>query len=542
MVKYMKMDKDTQIELVNHIDIVKTEYGYRLHDYVSGVILKINPISAYIIKILSVNVTFEELIRKAVADLGEYYIHKEDIKELIINLNHLGLIKLKNSVKSSQVILLINPCYEYKNSEYKKVRITPPLGILSIGSVLQEKNFNIHLLDMLVEELRPENLDNYIKEINPNIVGISMNFTSTANVCYKIAKILKELSVKYVFVGGNHATFTYEQVLHNKNIDFVVRFHGEETVPELIDIIQSKNFNRLKQCKGIAFRQNDEIIVTPRREIPLSLNHLPMPAWNLLPLHKYSEDSRWVLYTSQGCPCACTFCSTSSFNNGNKVISMDVSEIIKRIKFIIKFSLSSNPPIIGFCDDAFTYNRERIVDLCNNIIKENLIFSWGCSTRVDLVDESLIELMYKAGCRTMLFGIESCNPRVLKAVGKKINLEQAKKAISIAKNRGIKIREMFILGLPFENEESIDLIEDFFATTNPDEIRFGLLSVYPGTPLWKYRKKFGINILTTDWGQYDLLKPTSNNTILSEEYLYKKYLELTEKYEKQMLNEEIRIM
>lgn len=370
-----------------------------------------------------------------------------------------------------------------------------------------------------------------------------MNFTSTANVCYQIARELKDLSIETVFVGGNHATFTYEEVLEDKNIDYVIRFQGEETVLELIEILTTKNLEKLSSCEGIAYKRNGIIEVTERRALESDyLNKLPQIAWHLLPMNKYEKDSRWILYTSQGCPCACTFCSTSAFNNSSRVITMSVDNVIKRIKHVIKLWSEKSIPVIGFCDDAFTHDRKRVTELCERIIRENLKFNWSCSTRVDLVDENLIDLMYRAGCRAMLFGIESCSNKVLQAVGKRINLEQSKRAIEIAKKRGMSIREMFILGLPYESHESLQLMEEFFIETKPHEIRFGLLSVYPGTPLWNHSEKFKINILTRDWWKYDLLKPTSNNTLLNEKELYEKYIEFTEKYEKKVANNDFKII
>lgn len=536
----MRICLEDIIEKHDYVNVIKTKDGYRIHDFVSGMILKVNRIAALVMLLLD-GLSYEQLQLKIKEELGKEFMNYDDLNELLVNLHSLKLIKIIKR-NSGPRVLLIQPCYQYPNEVYRKIRITPPLGILSIGTVLYEKGYDVHLLDMLVEELRPNDLKARLETIKPDIVGISMNFTATANVCYEIAQELRKLSIKAIFVGGNHATFTYDEVLENQNIDFVVRFQGEDTVPELIDAIWRCDEESIQKCKGIAFKKNGEIIVNDRCPMTQDLNWLPLPAWELLPIHRYNEDERWVIYTSQGCPCACTFCSTSAFNSGKKVISMSVDEILRRIRHIIKLSYGESIPIIGFCDDAFTHNRKRVIELCECIIKENLKFIWSCNTRVDLIDENLIDLMYSAGCRAILFGIESCSDKVLKAVGKKIDIEQAKRAVEIAKKRGMRIREMFILGLPYEDYESLDLMEKFFNDTEPHEIRFGLLSVYPGTPLWYHGDKFGINILTKNWTDYDLLKPTSNNTILNEEEIYTKYIELTEKYEKKMLHGEIEIM
>ncbi|URZ14076.1 B12-binding domain-containing radical SAM protein [Clostridium felsineum] len=537
----MKLNANDIIEKYDYIDVLKIMDGYRVHNSVCGLILKVDKFTALVLSLINGCCTYNELKLRIEKSLGEDYLYENDIINIIISLYHLQYLNIKFS-KKKPTILLINPCYRYPNSVYKELTITPPLGILSIGALLFEKGYDVHLLDMLVEDIRPEDLSKWIKKIKPDIVGISMNFTSTANICMEIARILKSLLVKTIFVGGNHATFTYEKILEDKNVDYVIRFQGEETVLELIETLKHKDKSMLTECKGIAYRNHDKIVVTDRRQIPQNLNNMPLPKWMLLPMSKYPKDLRWSLITSQGCPCACTFCSTSAFNNGKKVIFMSVPEIIKRIKGIINLQYEDTTLSISFSDDAFTYNRERVIELCRRILKENLKFIWACSTRVDLIDEELIDIMYKAGCRNILFGIESCSNKVLKTIGKRINIEQAKRSIEIVKRRGIKVKEMFILGLPYESNETLNLIEDFFKETKPDEIRFGLLAVYPGTPLWNHSEKFGINILSKNWSDYEMLRPISNNTILSAEELYIKYIEFTEKYENTTKKNEIKII
>ena len=322
--------------------------------------------------------------------------------------------------------------------------------------------------------------------------------------------------------------------MEKEYIDYVVRFQGEYSFLELVNIIREGNYDKLSECKGIVYRENDNVIINDMRPLIKNMDDKPIPAWHLLEMHKYSDDNRWSINTSQGCPCNCAFCSTTAFNS--KICYMSAERIIENIKVILRIEGNSKFISISFSDDAFTSNRKRIERLCNLIIEEKLKFIWACSTRVDLVDEEIMRLMYKAGCRAVLFGIESCSNEVLNKVGKRINIEQAKEAIKIAKKVGMRVKEMFILGLPFEDHKSTELIEEFFLETHPEEIRFGMLSAYPGTPIYTESKKYGIKFLTNNWSDYDLLRPTTENSILSSDEIYAKYLELTEKYES--VNEE----
>lgn len=520
----------------SYIDLLNICGEYRIHNILSGVILKADKITAFIISLLEDQVSYKILKDKFISLLGLEYFVEDDLTEIITILIDQKFIVIERKRYETK-IMLISPCYEYNNEAYRELTISPPLGILEIATSLFNAGYEVKILDMLLNDIRPESLPYYISNFKPDIVGISMNFSSTANICYKVARVVKEQGVNTVFVGGNHSTFTYEKIMQDISIDFVVRYQGEETVLELVNIIQKKKYEDLKHCKGLVYRNKEnnrepgmEIVVTERRG-QMDLNKLDVPQWHLLQLFKYTGNSRWTLVTSKGCPCSCVFCSTSSFNNEKCISFMSVDKIMGRIEKIISIEGEEKNISISFCDDAFTYNKKRIIELCNRLIERKAKIKWGCSTRVDLVDEDLFRIMYKAGCRAVLFGIESCSNEVLKLVGKKINIEQAKKAIKIAKKIGMTINEMFIIGLPYESYETLKLIQDFFIKTKPQEIRFGFLSVYPRTPIWNEREKYGIDVLTDNWGDYDLLRPTSSNRKMSSDELYEAYINFTEQNE-----------
>lgn len=514
------------IQTYEYIDTIKMENGYRIHNICSGLILKVDSFTAYIVNILKEEMSFAALLNKVENSLSDMEISVGLLKGVLEYLLDIGFIKLWRC-KFKTKVLLINPCYRYHNNVYREISIVPPLGILYIATELFNAGYNVEILDMLLMDMRPDEMESYVKKINPDIVGISMNFTSTADVCYEIAHKLKEMGIKHIFVGGNHATFTYQEAITCDDIDYVIRYQGEKTALELIDILRRNELSELDKCKGLVYKVGKEFFVNEIRE-NMDINNRNVPAWHLLDIHKYKEDNRWSLNTSQGCPCSCAFCSTSAFNT--KMCFMSVENIMLMLKKIYRIE-GKRRINISFSDDAFTCNRKRIINLCNGIINENIKMVWACSTRVDLVDRELLELMYKAGCRAVLFGIESCSNETLEKVGKKIDIEKAERAINLAKDIGLKVKEMFILGLPYETLESTKKIEEFVRRTKPDEVRFGMLSMYPGTPIWYDSEKYGVNLLTDKWGAYDLLRPTTNNTVMSEKEIYKTYISLTEEYE-----------
>lgn len=510
-----------------YIDVIEMDSGYRIHNVCSGIILKSDIFTAYIVKTLHIEMSYSKFLAILQQNLSEVQISIPLLNGIVEYFIDIGFISIQRK-KYKTRILLINPCYRYAYNAYREINIVPPLGILYIATRLFQAGYHVSILDMLLNDIRPDEVAVYIQKEKPDVVGISMNFSSTANICYEIAKNLKMIGIHHIFVGGNHATFTYQEAIMNSDIDYVVRYQGEQTVLELVDIIRTEKWSELAKCKGLVYKSGNKTIVNEKRE-STDINEREIPAWHLLDIYKYNADNRWSINTSQGCPCACAFCSTTVFNN--KICFMTVKNIIELLKKIQRIE-GREQINLSFSDDAFTCNKQRVVELCNWIIDNNMDVLWACSTRVDLVCEELLELMYKAGCRAVLFGIESCSNETLQKVGKKINMEQAENAIILAKKVGMQVREMFILGLPYETKESTNLIKEFVLKTKPDEVRFGMLSMYPGTPIWEDSGKYGINRLTDNWGDYDLLRPTTNNSFLEEDEIYKQYIEFTELYEK----------
>lgn len=518
-------DNDT-MQIYEYIDVIQVQNGYRMHNVCSGVILQIDKFTALVTSILKKQLTFKELMNELATRLTDTKIDTKIVKYIIEYLLDIGFLNLTRQRYSTK-ILLINPCYQYSNNAYKKISIVPPLGILYIATELFNAGYNVFIIDMLLNNIRPDELGTYIAKYQPDIVGISMNFTSTADICYEIAENIHSLGVQHIFVGGNHATFTYKEILSKEYIQYVVQYQGEKTVLDLVEIIRKQDWKSLDFCKGIVFKKEKKIVINESREF-VDINNRGVPAWHLLDIYLYEENNRWSLNTSLGCPCSCVFCSTSSFNK--KMCFMNIENIVRLLKKILRIN-GGKTINISFSDDAFTCSKQRVYDLCEWIINNNFPIIWACSTRVDLVDEQLLNYMFKAGCRAVLFGIESCSNETLKKIGKKIDIETAKQAIKIAKNAGMKVKEMFILGLPYESKESIKLIENFVKETNPDEVRFGMLAMYPGTPIWYNSAKYGINLLTKKWGDFDLLRPTTNNTLMKEQEIYNYYINLTEMYE-----------
>jgi anaerobic magnesium-protoporphyrin IX monomethyl ester cyclase len=169
----------------------------------------------------------------------------------------------------------------------------------------------------------------------------------------------------------------------------------------------------LQAIKGLVWRRGDEIVMNPPRPFIANLDDLPTPMHELLPLDKYRmpliKGPFTFIVTSRGCPAGCTYCIKHvSYQYSTRLRS---PELLMEEMWHLKSLGIHN---IHMYADLFTVSREQVVRLCELMIAEEIDVGWTCNSRVDYVDEEMLQLMGRAGCRLISWGIESGNEQVLR--------------------------------------------------------------------------------------------------------------------------------
>jgi len=380
-----------------------------------------------------------------------------------------------------------------------------PIGLAYLASFIEKDNHEVRIIDSATLGYKMEDIKNRIEEFNPQLVGVTAT-TSSIYDAYNVAKLTKNLNSKIkVVVGGPHVTFTAKQTLEEcPFIDIVVRREGEETFRELVNNLEScpGNTSSLKKIKGITFRENGRIEEIEGRPFIKNLDEIPFPAYHLLPMDRYRlEGKRFAsIMSSRGCPFSCIFCSSSALF-GKVWRARSPENVIEEIKLLKnKYKVKE----IEFLDDTFTLNNKRAGKIAELLTEENLGISWSCSSRVDTINESLIEKLKKAGCHTIYLGIESGSQKILNIISKGITLTQAEKTINLIKKVKINTFGSFIIGIPGETVKTIKKTIDFAKKLSPSFAQFTICTPYPGTKLFDVAKEKGW-LLTKNWAKYTIL-------------------------------------
>jgi radical SAM superfamily enzyme YgiQ (UPF0313 family) len=172
--------------------------------------------------------------------------------------------------------------------------------------------------------------------------------------------------------------------------------------------------------------------------------------------------------------------------------------------------------------DLFTINRDQVMEFCRRVIDEGLKIRWTCNSRVDYVDEEMLKMMGRAGCWMISWGIESGNEQILKRAAKGADPKKAQRALTWAKQAGIKNWGYFIIGLPGETVETIRQTIDFSKSLPLDLALFHIAAPYPGTPFFFEVVENGWFKPGTRWEEVDMDKGTvlQYSNLKAEDLMY----------------------
>jgi anaerobic magnesium-protoporphyrin IX monomethyl ester cyclase len=417
-------------------------------------------------------------------------------------------------------ITLVNPPYP------PNVHSHPPfipLGIAYLGAVAEQSGHEVTIIDCQAEKLTYEAFRARIARTLSEVIGVTAT-TLLYKSAMKLITIAKQTQPQAVTVlGGSHGTFWDENALNEyPGLDIVVRREGEQTFIELLERLQTQS--GLSNLLGITYRKEDEIIRNADRPFIANLDSLPFPAHHLLPLEKLKHNGKilFPLVSSRGCVYWCDFCSTvRMFGRAYRMRS--AKNVVDEMQFVHdKYGVEQ----VTFYDDAFTVDRDRVIEICDELHARKLHMIWDCGTRVDMVDRELMKTMRDAGCIAVWLGVESGSEAILRAMNKSIKLAQTRLAYKTAHDVGLMTIANVVLGFPGETEQTARETIRFVKELDPDDVGFYVATPYPGTPMYEQVIKNGW-LRVTDFNKYDTATPTFETPQLSMERIreirYKAY-------------------
>lgn len=382
----------------------------------------------------------------------------------------------------------------------------PPLGLMYLAAYLErETNHQVEILDSQIEQLNYKQLKQKIGQKNPDVVGIT-TMTFTIIDVIKTVKIIKEINPAIkVVLGGPHVIIYPKETINIFGVDFLILGEGETVIKHFLDNIDQPS--QLKQIKGLVFKENNQIINTGRSDLIKNLDDLPLPARHLTYYKKYfsvisSKRPVTTMFTSRGCPFKCLFCDRPQL--GKNFRARSAQSVVNEMEACQKMGIQE----IFIYDDTFGIDRQRVLDICSKIQKRKLKIAWDVRTRVDTVDQEIIQTMKNANCQRIHYGVEAGTQKILNILRKDITLEQVEKAFKITEKIGIQTVGYFMIGSP--NETRKDILQTIKLTKklNPDFVHISMTTPFPATDLYALGLKH--KILPYDYWQEFAKNPKPN--------------------------------
>lgn len=345
----------------------------------------------------------------------------------------------------------------------------PPLGMGSLISLARNMGHDVFFID---NYLSPSDFVNegFLQKNQIDLVAVYAN-----TICYnQTRKLFNEIqslriSGKWkgkIAVGGPHTSVSTDTI--PDYVDYVVVGEGEIAIKKIIE----------GNITGRIFRE----------ERIQDLDSLPFQPWEIFSELPYDWSCPWMdatpcytMNTSRGCPFDCSFCSVNSIW-GKKYTFMSAKRIVDEIEYLVN---KYHAKAIYFREDHFTLNRKRTEEYCRLLLERNIPISWACETRVDNLDDEIISLMSKSGCKAVFLGVESGSRKMLDLMNKKTTPEMIRDATNLLKKYGISVYWSMISGLPGEAIDDFLLSKKLVDSAKPDYIGNNVFVGIPGSRLYR---------------------------------------------------------
>jgi anaerobic magnesium-protoporphyrin IX monomethyl ester cyclase len=368
--------------------------------------------------------------------------------------------------------LLINP-YGSQNESIN-------LGLCYLAGALKRAGYPCRILDLTRYPMTDAALVEWVNAYGPGLVGLSAK-TATASESARVAELLADRLSSTAFVaGGPHVTLCAQTYLQEHPVfSYGVLGEGEETIVELARKLE--HGGDVSDLKGVAIRRGKEIVVNAWAP-PDNLDALPLPDLDAIEGFSWA-GFRYPIVTSRGCPFQCIYCCVNKLTGSRRWRSRTPAGVVDEIQSVAN---KKNIHQFEVWDDNFTLDLARAKEICREMIRRRLNLSWYCHNgiRADRMDRELANLMARAGCTSVAFGIETGDPELFASIQKGETLRDVVRAVRMVRAAGIRPVGYFIIGLPGDTLERFARTVSFQRSLGLWYHVFGMLIPYPRTEVW----------------------------------------------------------
>ncbi len=378
-------------------------------------------------------------------------------------------------------VILITPPYDKR-----RFRVGESLGLKYLATVLDQKVTSAVVLEPTLMGWGVTETVEEIQRLGCDVLGISLQFSHGLYNAVKVIERIKKDLNPHITMGGHFASFHYDELLAAiPQLDSIVMFEGEETVCQLVEMLEKKS--DWDNISGLAYRGRNGLVVrTKSRPLIRNLNDLPFPRRD--GTSRLGGEAHYGMISSRGCLFCCTFCSVPFFYDtpgGPRWRVRSPGNVVDEMEYLVKLHGAEE---ISFFDDNFLgsnkIGEKRAIQIANEIVSRGLAVKWSIESRTDDINSSLLSVLKTAGLRHINLGIESGDQRVLDRLRKLTKVSGNLAAIEEVRDLGLSAYYHFIMFNADTTVEEIEASLDFIrvAGIGNFSVISNRLDVYRGTP------------------------------------------------------------
>lgn len=372
-----------------------------------------------------------------------------------------------------------------------------------LSSTAKARGVETFLCDMSFQRKPFVLLSKMLKDIRPDLVGISI-LTPQLSAAVEAAGIVRrEAPDALLVVGGPHPTVMPEDAMARTGADLLLRGEAETAFGMLLD------GTSWRDIPGAVFQENGETVMSGVGIPAPDLDSLPLPDRSIFDMdtyirHWYSMDRvdsglrGTTTMATRGCPYKCAYCQpTLSMLFGRKLRKRSPGPILEELE---RLSADYGIDAFMFEDSTFIVDHDWVHGICRELMGSGLKLRWCCNVRADLLTAELLDHMVAAGLRKVNMGVETASQRVLDLIYEKgITVEGVRRALRLCKERGVFVQGYFMLGTPGETLEEMRETIRFAAREPFDDALFDITTPFPKTTLWERTR----HLIRSDYSHFD---------------------------------------
>jgi len=383
-------------------------------------------------------------------------------------------------------IAFVYPPYRHKifaenisvvDEEFGKL---PPINLGYAAAIAEKQGHEVILIDSNALRITISETIEKIENFSAQVLGFNLTTYMFHDTLRWIKKIKKKTGLP-VIAGGINLLYYPKETLSHLEIDYAIIGEGAKPLAELIDNLEGKK--EISNIQGVAYRDNGRLVVNnPSGEMKNCLKGLPFPARHLMPVDSYcsfvsQRKNFTIMLSSFGCPYKCSYCAITKFK---PFVLRDPYDVAEEIEFCYR---NLDIREIDFFDGVMLIDKKRILTLCEQIKKRKLDIYWSCRSRIDHVDEEILEACADSGCKRIFYGVETASHNIMKLLNKRLDVNTIKEKIKLTRKYGIRPLGFFMIGSPGETVETANATIEFSKRLGLDYAQYSRTIAKPMTDL-----------------------------------------------------------